>query len=92
MVALPATATEECAGAVAAQVATVFAEILGLERRGRGRTEAAGVVDDARLALAVRGHGEEGEELLGEEEVGEVVGLHLGVVSCHVECQQPLES
>ena len=90
MVSLPATPTEECAGAVAAEVATVFAEVLGLERRGRGRTEAAGVVDDARLALAVRGHCEEGEELLGEEEVGEVVGL--GTVSCHVDCQQPLES
>ena len=89
MVSLPAAPTKECAWVVAAEVATVFAEVLGLERRGRGRTEAAGVVDDARLALAVRGHGEEGKELLGEEEVGEVVGL--GVVSCHVKCQQPLE-
>ena len=90
MVSLPAAPTKECAWVVAAKDATVVKEVFGLERRGRGRTEAAGVVVDARLALAVRGHFEEGEELLGEEEVGEVVGL--GTVSCHVDCQQPLES
>ena len=67
MVSLPAAPTKECAGAVAAEVATVFAEVLGLERRGRSRTEAAGVVDDARLALAVCGHGEEGEVVYNME-------------------------
>ena len=82
MVPLPAAPAEQCAGAVAAEVAAVLAEVLGLQRRGRHAPEAAGLVDDAGLALAGRGHGEEGEELFGEKEVGEMIGLHLGVVSC----------
>jgi hypothetical protein len=78
MVALPATPAEHCAGAVAAEVAAVLAQVLGLQRRGRKTPEVAGLVDDAGLALTGCSHGEKGEELFGEKEVREMIGLNQG--------------
>ena len=81
VVALPAAAAEEHAVAVATQISAVLAEVLVLQR-DRGHVPcAAGVVHDARFPFAGRGFGEEGDELLGKQEMREVVRLNLNIIA-----------
>jgi hypothetical protein len=84
VVALPARSAEEHAVAIAAEVAAVLAEVLGLQRGGGEFPRNTGVVDHAGVALRFGCFVQEGEELLCEEEVGEVVRLHLRIVACRI--------
>mmetsp|Transcript_4849 Transcript_4849/g.19955 ORF Transcript_4849/g.19955 Transcript_4849/m.19955 type:complete len:241 (+) Transcript_4849:1329-2051(+) len=70
--------------AVAAEVAAVLAEVLGGEFAGHvggAGPGARAVRDDPGAVPLRRGFLQKGHELLGEEEVREVVDLHLDVVS-----------
>mmetsp|Transcript_29825 Transcript_29825/g.96220 ORF Transcript_29825/g.96220 Transcript_29825/m.96220 type:complete len:230 (+) Transcript_29825:805-1494(+) len=81
MVPLPAGTTKKHGVAVAAEVAAVLAEVLAVELAGGQVSSAGRVVDDPRLASNLGSLLQQRVELLRQQEVGEVVRLHLDVVA-----------
>ena len=81
VVALPARTPQKHRRPVAAEVAPVLTEVLGVQRSSRVPPRARGVHDDACLTAPLSSQLKQREELFGQQEMRQMVGLRGRVTS-----------